>query len=460
MRMKSKPVHKRGSFAALINIVEERMKKMNAAWALILVLTAAGFMTGCSKKEAAGSGTVELSVAWWGGEGRHKKTLAMIDKYMAKFPDVKVVSQYAPYTDYFTKMATLAAGGNMPDVYLVQLSYVGEYASKGLMRPLQDLIDAGKIDVSKFTPGALSGSSYNGKVVGITLGDTAGCIVYNKTLLEKAGYPLPKDQMSYSEFSAYLKGLVPKLPKDTYAFILNYNNDAAPEIFARNHGYDGIISADGKSLGYTKEILAGFIGFYYDLFKAGVSGSMENVLEDRPKQFGDSLMGKGKMALWLTNVNQGKIFQASVDDELGMMRYPVADNYTNKNVEAAICSTWAISGKTAKVDAAAQFVSHMVNDWDLQEIYDMDIGVPGSTAVQEQLISKLDPGNKIDILKKREIELMQNILKTIEPFGGRPPSFGAVLNDLYLKIDAVFSGQMTVEQAVDAHFATAQTLLQ
>jgi multiple sugar transport system substrate-binding protein len=328
------------------------------------------------------------------------------------------------------------------------------------MRPLQDLIDAKKIDVSKFTKGALSGSSYNDKVVGITFGDTTSCVVYNKTLLEKAGHPLPNDQMSYSEFGAYLKDLVPKLPKGSYALILNNNNEAAIENFARNYGCYGVTSEDGKSLGYTKEILAQFIGFHHDLFKAGASGSMEVILEDRPKQFGDSLMGKGQMAVWFTNVNQGKIFQASVDDELGMARFPAADNATNKNIEAAVCSTWAISGKTTKVDAAAQFVSHMVNDWDLQEIYDMDIGVPGSTAIQEQLIAKLDTNNRVDVMKKREIELMQNILNTIEPFNGRPANYGAIVNDLWRKIDAVFSGQMTVEQAVDAHFAAAETLLQ
>ena len=41
----------------------------------------------------------------------------------------------------------------------------------------------------------------------------------------------------------------------------------------------------------------------------------------------------------------------------------------------------------------------------------MDIGVPGSTDIQNKLIEQLDPeNNKIDRLKKREIELMQDIL--------------------------------------------------
>ena len=439
------------------------MKKLMGL-SLLLVLMALILLSGCAKKQEAavsgGGGTTELDVAWWGGDLRHQKTLSMIDKYMAQFPNVKVVSQYAAYTDYWTKMATLAAAGNLPDVYLVQLTYLGEYASKGLMRPLQDLIDAKKIDVSNYTQGALSGSSYNGKVVGITLGDTTACMVYNKSLLERAGYPLPKDQMSYSEFGAYLKGLVAKLPKGTVAFQLNNNNEAAIENFARNFGCYGVTSADGKQLGYTKEILATYLNFWLDLYKAGVCGSMELILDDRSKQFADSLMGKGQMAVWFTNVNQGKIFQASVEDQLGMARYPVADNSTHPNIEAAVCSTWGISGNSTKVDTAAQFINFMVNDWGAQEIYDMDIGVPGSKVIQEKLMAQLNPANKIDILKMREIELMQNILNTIEPFNGRPSNYGAIVDDLHRRIDAVLAGNMTVNQAVDAHFAASQTLLQ
>ncbi len=401
----------------------------------------------------------ELSVAWWGGEARHAKTLKMIEDYMAKYPNVKVVSQYAAYSDYWTKLATQAASSNLPDAYLVQLTYLGEYASKGLMRPLQDLIDAGKIDVSKFTPGALSSSSYNGKVVGITFGDTASVLAYNKTLIESVGYPLPKDQMTYTEIAEYLKGLAKVLPQGTYASGLTERAEYTIENFARNYGVYGVTSEDGKSLGYTKEILAKYLNYYLDLYKAGVNGPMEVIQEDRTKQFADSLAGKGKIAMWGTNANQLKIFQASVNDDLDMVRFPVADEATKKNVEAAVCSTWGISGTSKKVDEAAQFVNEMANNWQLQETYDMDIGVPGSTEIQGKLTDKLDLTNKVDVAKKKEVSMMQNILNTIEPFNGRPSGYGAIVDDLYKKIDEVLYGRMTVDQAVDAHFKAAETLL-
>lgn len=415
--------------------------------------------TAQSVAEPAAAQPYELSVAWWGGEARHKKTLDMIDLYMKEFPEATIVSQYASYDEYWTKMATQAAGGNLPDVYLVQLTYLGEYASKGLMRPLQDLVDAGKLDVSNYTPGALSSSSYNGQLVGVSFGDTASCAVYNKTLIESVGYPLPKDQMLYSELAEYLKGLAAALPAGTYAAELGSRHEHILEAFTRQQGGYGVTSEDGKSLGYTKEMLTKYFSYYYDLFKAGVYGTMDFVLDDREKQFGDSSKGKGTTAFWFTNVNQAKIFQATVEGELGVVRGPLIDGYTHQFVEAAVCSTWAISGKTAKVDESAQFISHMVNDWELQKIYNMDIGVPGSTAIQQNLIDGLNLSDKVDAMKKREIEVMQNILNTIEPFNGRPSGYGAVVQDMYKKTDEILYGTMTVEQAVEAHFAAAPALL-
>ncbi len=401
----------------------------------------------------------ELSVAWWGGEARHKKTLDMIAAYMVDYPYVTVVSQYAAYSDYWTKMATLAASKSMPDAYLVQLTYVGEYASKGLMRPLQDLVDAGKIDVSNYTPGALNGSSYNGELVGITFGDTASTIVYNKTLIESVGYQLPKDQMTWTEYSTYLKGLAAKLPDGVYASDLGCRHEHTIENFARQSGFYGITTEDGKALGYTKEALVEYLNFHYDMFQAGVMPPLEMLVEDRSKQWGDSLAGNGKIAVWNTNVNQGKIFQASIEDELGMVRPIVKDNAVNKYVEAAVCSTWAISGTTKKVDEAAHFINAMVNDWDLQQIYNMDIGVPGSTKIQEELIKLLDITKPVDAMKKREIELMRDILNTTIPFNGRPAGYPTAVDDLYKKVDEILYGNMTVQQAVDAHFAAMASLL-
>jgi len=402
----------------------------------------------------------ELSVAWWGGAARHERKLAMIEAYMDEFPNATIISQYATFGDYWTQMAVLAAADDLPDTFMVQLMYLAQYATEGFIRPLQDLIDTGKIDVTNFTPGALSASSIGGSLYGITMGDTASVVVFNKTLIESVNHPLPWDQMTHTEKAEYLKSLAEILPDGYFAAALGARHEHIIENFARQKGMPGVITADGKSIGYTREMLSEFLNFHLSLYEAGVYPPMEVILEDRPKVWADSLAGQGRIAYWFTNVNQGKIFQAGLpDNELGMVRSPVVDNAVVRNAEVGVCSTWTISANSEKVYQAAHFINEMVNNWDLQKIYDMDIGVPGSTVIQQKLIDNLDLTNRVDAMKKREIVLMREILGSIAPFDGRPAGFALIIDNLYRMIDEVLLGRMTVDQAVETHFNEVEALL-
>jgi multiple sugar transport system substrate-binding protein len=187
---------------------------------------------------------------------------------------------------------------------------------------------------------------------------------------------------------------------------------------------------------------------------------MELQLDDRGVQFGDSLRGRGRQVFWMTNANQAKIFQATLDDEIGMVRSPIVDNYARRYSEVVVNSSWTIAATSNFPNEAARFINYMVNDWELQEIYDMDIGVPGSTIIQQNLIDGLDLSNPVDVLIEREIYFMQDILNTVEPFAGRPAGYPIVVNDIERTVDEVLAGFITVEQAVDAHFASMEIMLQ
>src|SRR5262249_9368857 len=73
---------------------------------------------GCgSSGGSASGGPVTLSFAWWGDASRAKATQAAVDLFQRKHPTIKVTTQYAPFGDYFTKLATQVAGGNAPDLF-------------------------------------------------------------------------------------------------------------------------------------------------------------------------------------------------------------------------------------------------------------------------------------------------------------------------------------------------------
>ena len=65
--------------------------------------------------EGSGDQT-ELRIAWWGSQNRHDRTIAVIELFEELHPEIDVVYEFSGWEDHWTKMATQAAGGNLPDI--------------------------------------------------------------------------------------------------------------------------------------------------------------------------------------------------------------------------------------------------------------------------------------------------------------------------------------------------------
>ncbi|MFY9436233.1 MAG: ABC transporter substrate-binding protein, partial [Limnochordia bacterium] len=60
---------------------------------------------------------IVLRVSWWGSQGRHDRTLAVIDLFEAKYPHIKIEPEFAGWDNYWERIAAQAAGRNLPDVF-------------------------------------------------------------------------------------------------------------------------------------------------------------------------------------------------------------------------------------------------------------------------------------------------------------------------------------------------------
>ena len=63
-------------------------------------------------------------------------------------PDIKVEIETVGFGDYFTKLATVIAGGNAPDVFELNYENFNTYASKGVLFNLDNLIKQSGYDLS------------------------------------------------------------------------------------------------------------------------------------------------------------------------------------------------------------------------------------------------------------------------------------------------------------------------
>ena len=404
------------------------------------------------------SQTVQLNMAWWGGEARHKKFNEILDLYQQRNPGVTITRQFSGWGDYWSKMATQAAGASLPDVFGMVVQQMGDYAGKGLLVDLKPYGDSGKINLKDFTKGALASGTYKGTLIGVTMGDTMVAIVYNKTILDKAGVAPPTEDMDTEQFKQYLIRLAPKLPKGIWAAPDGSGFEHFFENTVRQQGYS-IVTEDGKQLGFPKEVLAGYYKYWQDLIKAGAVPSPEVTAEQAGIQWADSLQVKSKVAVWFTNLNQAKIYQLYLEDEVGVIRAPVVPGAKQRYVEVVQPSALSMPKTSKKSDAGAALISWFVNDLDAQKIFDMELGVPGSSKVIAMLTSNLDKSNKIDKVKALELPLAARVRDTVIPYPGRTPGFQSAALDAFKKFDLVKFGEATIDQAVNAHFEAAAQIL-
>lgn len=74
---------------------------------------------------------IEMSVFWWGSQLRNERTQQILDMYAEEHPYITFDGQFSD--DYWTRMATLAAGHTLPDVVQMVYGYLNQYASEGTL---------------------------------------------------------------------------------------------------------------------------------------------------------------------------------------------------------------------------------------------------------------------------------------------------------------------------------------
>lgn len=122
----------------------------------------------------------------------------IVQAFEAANPDVVVKLESVP--EYNTKLLTMIAGGQAPDVMLIGPEWFQDYAKRDPFLPLDDFIARDKFDTTDIAPGLLNMFQYGGKQYGLNVGYTTLVIYYNKKLFDEAGIPYPAPGWTWKEF--------------------------------------------------------------------------------------------------------------------------------------------------------------------------------------------------------------------------------------------------------------------
>lgn len=176
------------------------MKKrwMSLALAAAMLLTACGSSGDTGEKGSAEGDSkkqTELTVYSWFSGGEQEACDALIEKYEEENPDIKVNMNYIAYADYNSKLNTVLASGDAPDIFYVDQSNAKDWGLNGVAKDLAPLFEAeGQDPKDIYTEQALF---YTDDNLWATSGNlTTVVLYYNKEMLEAAGIAAPSNDAS------------------------------------------------------------------------------------------------------------------------------------------------------------------------------------------------------------------------------------------------------------------------
>jgi multiple sugar transport system substrate-binding protein len=343
---------------------------------------------------AAASGQkVELRFAWWGSQDRHNRTIKAIELFQQTHPNISITYEFAGFTDYFTKMATYATGGNLPDLMQQDYATINQWTANGLLLPLDDYVNDRTINLTDVPKVSIDGGRINGKLVALNLGNNSQSMILDTEAFQKAGIPLPPTTWTWDDFEKIALDIHSKLGIYGAGANLGADLQLLKSLYL---GYgQWAYSADGKSLGYTDDQkYADYLKMVARLQDAGAAPTQqEEIAQYRGSNVEVLPIVKGNAATQYLWSNQLVAVWTAAGEgrhlKLTMLPRPKdgkqAENYPKPSQFISITS----GSKHPK--EAAMFIDFMTNDIDANKILLGERGVPISPKVADAIKPLLTP---------------------------------------------------------------------
>ncbi|HET9000757.1 MAG TPA: extracellular solute-binding protein [bacterium] len=403
---------------------------------------------------AAGKGPVEgeISFTWWGTGERSQKTQAVMALFEQKYPKAKIQGQpVGDFNTYWQKLTVEAAARNLPDVPQMQVRYLAVYATRNVLRPLDDLVQSGAIDVSGM-PKVLvdSGRGRDGKLYMVPTGSATNNWIYNASIAEKAGLaPLPPD-MTWEQLQKWLLDAKDKMPAGVYAGDLRGGGDAEWWAWVSSHGQP-VFSKSGK-LGFSKELMVQYWNWWETLRKAGATVPAA-MMQEEPTDNQQGYITLGKVMFDQRPANQLPAIQAPLTASgKGTLRLAAFPRRPSGNGQVLVNNGLSIAANCTNIPAAAAWINFFTNDPDGAKAYASSNGAVTVTKLLDAQIAETGAGSPAT---KEYLQFIKGVIAGRPTIVDFPPNYTAVVQAIANNYSNVAFGKATVESAVDAFFSQA-----
>lgn len=390
---------------------------------------------------------------WWGNPERDRRTFAVIDIFNQKNPGITVSGETLGFADYFTKLTTQIAGGNMPDVIQQGYGVLFEYIANGAVVPLDDYVGK-SLDISKFDQSAIDAGTVDGKFYALSIGANSHMAMFNTRLFEEAGI-VPGETFdpygyTYDELKAFAAAI-----KEATGVAGTDDNTADYQNFSDFVGQKGAnLYNEDNSYGPTQEIVEEYWSTWEAIRNAGgtppgpESAGLAGVAE-----LSQQGVVTGRSAMTYLWSNQLVGVQSLMEDKLGAAMYPNTPEMIPGSIvqpSQFVCLT----RDSVDPEAATAYMSAFVNDIDMTGILGLERGIPSQSEVRAALQPNL---NETEALSVEFFDKIQGKTAALPP---PPPSGANEVEQTFERLAvAVLLGERSIPEVATDFLNQARAIL-
>lgn len=320
---------------------------------------------------------------WWGNPERDRRTNAVIDLY-AQTTGTEVVAETYAWGDYWQKLATQAAGRNLPDVIQMDYRFIFEYARRGQLAAMDEFV-GNELELGDFDPNQLASGKVDNKLYGVSMGANSMTHVYNKTMLDAIGYALPDStKWTADDFVSIGKELKDQLPDGVYFSENMGSQEPRLQTWVRSRGKD-LYNADGQIAFDVQDVVD-----YFEYWKmmqdegltppADVQAQDSGKMEERMHVIGKTLFG-------FIHSNQLVANQNLMENEIEIVMIPNAGDKPGQYLKPSMFLSMAAN--SADKSAAARLLNFFITSPDANDILLIERGVTGDASIRDRILPGL-----------------------------------------------------------------------
>lgn len=400
--------------------------------ALVAMTMVAGIL--CADALPASARTKVTVASWWSFE-----TGSSLDRLKTAFekanPDIQIEYIQIPASEYYTKVLTMIASGQSPDVAMLGMDKLAPWVDRNALTNLEPFIQRTGFNLNAYFPAVIEAVRYADGIYGLPRDITSNVLAYNKRLFDEAGVPYPTGDWNVEDFLEAAQRLTKKTSVGTDVFGYAYDTFA-------DGWYDWLLlnnatflNKEGNRSALHEPAAVEALQFLVDLrTKYGVSPT---TAQAKAFTYASSAFRIGKAAMYFTSVGWAQSFNTNPDLDWDVAPLP---EWKRKATRVWV-NFWTMPRGSKNPEAAWRVISFFSGPEGQRIAGETRMGIPAIEAVAYSEAFAASPERP----EHREVFLTS--MAVGEPFP-MFPQWAEFYDVVARELDLVWDGQRDVESAV------------